>query len=104
MLQYFCADESQSVSYKTAKVYLAAIRLLIIEHNMPDPTDDNLLHLVCMGIRRLQGDSEHIRLPITINIPAYNQGAAMLFYVHCPGGKNAMVCLHHSILWVFESW
>ena len=56
------------MSYKTIKVYLAAIRLLHIEHNMPDPTDDNLLHLVCRGIRRLQGDSQRTLLPITINI------------------------------------
>jgi len=67
-LQYFCAHESQHVSYKTVKVYLAAIHLLHIEHSMPDPTDDNLLHLVCRGIRRLQGDSQRICLPITINI------------------------------------
>jgi len=54
---------------KTVKVYLAAIHLLHIEHSMPDPTDDNLLHLVCRGLRCLQGDSQRIRLPITINIP-----------------------------------
>ena len=47
-------------------VYLAAIRLLHIEHNMPDPTDDHLLHLECRGIHRLQGNSQRIRLPITI--------------------------------------
>ena len=35
---------------------------------MPDPTADNLLHLVYRGIRRLQGDSQRIRLPITINL------------------------------------
>ena len=67
-LQYFCAYESQSISYKTIKVYLSAIRLHHIEKNMPDPTDDNLLHLVCRGIRRLQGDSQRSRLPITINL------------------------------------
>ena len=67
-LQYFCTYESQSVSYKTIKVYLAAIRLYHIENNMPDPTDDNLLHLVCRGICHLQGDSQCTRLPITINL------------------------------------
>ena len=35
---------------------------------MLDPTDDNLLHLVCRGIRRPQGDSQRTRLPITINL------------------------------------
>ena len=69
-MQYFYAYESQSVSYKTIKVYLAAIRLHhnIIENNTPDLTDDNLLHLVCRGIHRLQGDSQRTCLPITINL------------------------------------
>ena len=67
-LQYFCAYESQSVSYKTIKVYLAAIRLHHIENNIPDPTDDNLLYLVCRGTRHLQGDSQRTHLPITINL------------------------------------
>ena len=49
-------------------MYLAAIRLHHIENNMLDPTDDNLLHLVCRGIRRLQGDSQRTRLPITTNL------------------------------------
>ena len=31
-LQYFCADVSQRISYKTLKVYIADIRLLNIEH------------------------------------------------------------------------
>ena len=66
-LQYFCADVSQHISYKTLKVYLAGIRLLHIEHGFPDPTDDSLLELVCRGIRRQQGDHQRTRLPITIN-------------------------------------
>ena len=68
-MQYFCAYLSHSVSYKTNKVYLAAIRLHHIENNMPDPTDDNLLHLVCMqGHMPLQRDSQRTHLPITINL------------------------------------
>lgn len=67
-LQYFCAYVSQHISYKTLKVYLSAIRLLHIEHDLPDPTDDSLLELVCRGIRRQQGDNKRPRLPITINI------------------------------------
>ena len=66
-LQYFCAEISQTISYKTLKVYLAAIRLLHIEHDLPDPTDDSLLELVCRGIHRQQGDNPRPRLPITIN-------------------------------------
>ena len=67
-LQYFCADKSQSISYKTLKVYLAAIRLMHIEQGFPDPTMDQTLHLVCKGIRRQQSTPERKRLPITIDI------------------------------------
>jgi len=56
------------VSYKTIKVYLAAIRLHHIEYGMTDPTVDDALQLVCRGIRRLQGDNQRIRLPITVNL------------------------------------
>ena len=66
-LQYFCADKSQSISYQTLKVYLAAIRLMHIEHGLPDPTMDQTLLLVCRGIRRHQKVTER-RLPITIDI------------------------------------
>jgi len=63
--QYFCAQESQTVSYKTIKVYLAAIHLRHIECGLPDPTPDNLLQLVCRGICHLQGDNQQTRLPQT---------------------------------------
>jgi len=56
------------VSYKTIKTYLAAIRVHHIEHSIPDPTTDDLLHLVCRGICSLQGESQRIRLPISINL------------------------------------
>jgi len=67
-LQYFCAQECQLVSYKTIKVYLAAIRLYHIECGLLDPMSDALLLLVCRSIRRLQGDHQRTRLPITINL------------------------------------
>ena len=67
-LQYFCVDKSHLVSYKTLKVYLAAIRLMHIENGFPDPTTDESLHLVCRGIRCQQSGSECTRLPITINL------------------------------------
>ena len=63
-----CPRIPLSVSHKTIRVYLAAIRLYHIEHNYSDPTVDDLLHLVCRGIRRMQGDTQHTRLPITINL------------------------------------
>ena len=58
-LQYFCADKSQSISYQTLKVYLAAIRLMHIEHELPDPTMDQTLLLVCRGIRRHQKEEDY---------------------------------------------
>ena len=67
-LQYFCAERSQCISYKTLKVYLAAIRLMHIEQGLSDPTTDELLHLVCRGIHRQQTTPERKRLPITIDI------------------------------------
>ena len=67
-LQYFCAEQSELVSYKTIKVYLAAVRLYHIEHGAPDPTADDLLQLVCRGIRRIQGDNQRTRLPVTVNV------------------------------------
>ena len=67
-LQYFCADRSQCISYKTLKVNLAAVRLMHIEQGLSDPTTDELLHLVCRGIHRQQTTPECKRLPITIDI------------------------------------
>jgi len=67
-LQYFCANRSQYVSYKTLKVYLAAICLMHIEEGLADPTTDESLHLVCQGIRRQQDTPERKQLPITINV------------------------------------
>ena len=67
-LQYFCVHEARHISYKTIKVYLAAIRLDHIENGYQDPTRDNLLQLVCRGIRHHQGDNQRNRLPITLNI------------------------------------
>ena len=63
-LYYFCADRSQCISHKT----LAAIRLMHIEQGLPDPTTDQLFHLVYRGIHRQQTTPKHKRLPITIDI------------------------------------
>ena len=67
-LQYFCADRSQCISYKTLKVYLTAIRLMHTEQGLPDLTTDQLLHLACRGIHQQPTTPEHKRLPITIDI------------------------------------
>ena len=68
-LQFFCMEVSSHVSYKTLKVYLSGIRLEHIEQGFRDPTNDEVLHLVCRGIRRLLGDNNcHTCCPITINL------------------------------------
>ena len=66
--RYFCAKLSQKLSYKTIKVYLSAIRFEHLERGLPDPTNNELLHMLCKGIKCLQGDNTTLRLPTTINI------------------------------------
>jgi len=65
---FFCACESTTVSYKTIKVYLAAIILNHIECGMTDWKVDGALQLVCRGIHRLQGNSQRTCLPIIVNL------------------------------------
>ena len=67
-LCYFCCSLAQRMSHNAIKVYLAGIRLEHVERNLPDPTQDELLHLLYIGIRRSQGDKRRTRLPITISI------------------------------------
>ena len=59
---------ARQVSYKTIKVYLAGICLEHLERGFEDPTKDELLHLLCTGIKRSQGAQTRTRLPITITI------------------------------------
>ena len=67
-LRYFCSHIASHVSHKTIKVYLSGIRLEHLERGHHDPTDDELLRLLCKGIKRYQGDTSRLRLPITINV------------------------------------
>ena len=67
-LRYFCCYMACQVSYKTIKVYLAGIWLEYLERGLEDPTKDELLHLLCTGIKRSQGVSKPKRLLITINV------------------------------------
>ena len=64
-LHYFYLHIASYVSHKTIKVYLSGIRLEHLEHGYHDPTDDELLRLLCKGS---QGDTSRLRLPITINV------------------------------------
>ena len=61
---FLCVQKSIGIF----KVYLAAIRLVHIENGFSHPTIDESLHLVCRGIRCQHSNSEHTRLPITINL------------------------------------
>ena len=68
ILRYLCCYMACQVSYKTIKVYLAGIWLEHLERGLEDPTKDELLHLLCTGIKRSQGVQTRTRLPITINV------------------------------------
>ena len=50
-LCYFCTHIACYVSYKTIKVYLSGIRLEHLEHSHHDSTDDQLLRILCIGIK-----------------------------------------------------
>ena len=67
-LRYFCCYMAHQVSYKTIKVYLAGIRLEHLERGFEDPTKDELLQLLCTGIKRSQGAQTRILLPVTITV------------------------------------
>ena len=67
-LQFFCTHLESKVSYNTIKVYLAGICLTHLESRHSDPTNNEPLHSLIRGIRRLQGDSPHYRLPVTIKV------------------------------------
>lgn len=67
-LRYFCCSIAHKVSHKTIKVYLAGIRLEHIESGFRDPMNNELLRLMCKGIKPFHGTNRHTSLPITINI------------------------------------
>ena len=62
----FATFLASSVQHSTIKVYLSAVRALHIEQGFSDPLVDCLrLQRVLRGIKRTQGDSSSLRLPIT---------------------------------------
>ena len=67
-LYYFCSYIASHVSHKTIKVYLSGIWLEHLERGHHNPTDDDLLRLLCKGIKRSQGDTSRPQLPVTINV------------------------------------
>ena len=65
----FATFLASSVQHATIKVYLSAVRALHIEQGFSDPLVDCLrLQRVLRGIKRTQGDSSSLRLPITDDI------------------------------------
>ena len=65
----FATFLASSVQHSTIKVYLSAVRSLHIEQGFSDPLVDCLrLQRVLRGIKRTQGDSSSLRLPITDDI------------------------------------
>ena len=67
-LCYFCSYIASHVSHKTIKEYLSSVQLEHLERGHRDPTDDDLLCLLCKEIKRSQGDTSRPRLPVTINV------------------------------------
>ena len=67
-LRYFCCYMARQVSYKIIKVYLAGIHFEHLERGFEDPTKDELLQLLCTGIKRSQGAQTRTRLPVTITV------------------------------------
>ena len=66
-LRFFAAYLADQVSFKTIKLYMAAIRFAHIENSLPDPFHDApLLHLLLQGIKRSVGHSPRHHLPITM--------------------------------------
>jgi len=59
---------AHQVSNKTIKVYLTGIHLEHLERGFEDPTKDELLQLLCTGIKISQGAQTRTRLPITITV------------------------------------
>ena len=65
-LRYFCTSIVQLyISYKTIKVCLAGIHVEHLEKGFHDPTNDELLQLLCTRIKCSQGTTTCTHLPIT---------------------------------------
>ena len=60
---------ANTVQHSTIKVYLSAVRSLHIEQGFADPLVDCLwLQRVLRGVKRTQGDTSLLRLPVTDDI------------------------------------
>ena len=102
-LQYFCCYMARQVSYKIITVYLAGIRLEHLEKDFQDPTKDELLHLLCTGIKRSQGAPTRTRLPIIINVLQILKLQLRRDPSFSPLEKYALGSIHNGLVWVLES-
>jgi len=59
-LHYFRMHIASRLSYKTIKIYLSGIHSEHLEWGHNDPTNDELLHLLCTGIKQSQGDTSRL--------------------------------------------
>ena len=65
----FATFLANTVQHSTIKVYLSAVRSLHIEQGFADPLVECLrLRRVLRGIKRTQGDTSSLRLPVTDDI------------------------------------
>ena len=64
----FATFLAHSVQHSTIKVYVSAIRSLHIQQGFADPLVDCLRLQVLRGIKRTQGDTSSLRLPVTDDI------------------------------------
>ena len=65
----FATFLANTVQHSTIKVYLSAVRSLHIEQGFADPLVECLrLRRVLWGIKRTQGDTSSLRLPVTNDI------------------------------------
>ena len=94
---------ARQVLYKIIKVYLAGIRLEHPEKDFQDPTKDELLHLLCTGIKRSQGAPTRTRLPITINVLQILKLQLCRDPSFSPLEKYALGSIHNGLVWVLES-
>ena len=56
------------MSHKAIKVYSSVMRLELLERGHHDPTDGDLLCLLCKGTKQSLGGAFRPRLPVTFNV------------------------------------
>lgn len=90
-LHLFVAFLANSVSHKTIRVYLAAVRHSHVVQGFPEPSHDPLLQYALRGIQRQQGNKVRQRYPIT---------PVLLKHLKTQLHNHSALCLHDKrMLW-----